>query len=106
MAYRYVLQPNGLLGRFSDVVDNFTHVNLTPDEALQLEIEAGMAQLRRDASAKVERGLKDELPHTHGLYGDGTARWNAALSTISGIHGNAARQRVKWLVAAGKKALP
>jgi hypothetical protein len=35
MAWRIVKQPNGLLARFSDVVDNFTAVDMTKQEAIE-----------------------------------------------------------------------
>jgi len=34
MAWRIVKQPNGLLAKFSDIVDTFTNLNMTEEEAL------------------------------------------------------------------------
>jgi len=84
MAWRMILQPNGLLARFSDVVDNFTHVNLTKEEAFEVCFE----ELgRRDAEKKVEAGLKDYKPWTLNTLGNGSERWEHSLKKIEMIHG-------------------
>lgn len=106
MGSYFVLQPNGLLGRFSTVVDDFTHVNLTREEALEVYVEGELESVRRQAEAAVERGLKDELPHQHGNFGDGTARWKRAISTVQTRHGKLGRKRIEALVAEGKPAKP
>ncbi len=35
MTWRIVQQPNGKFGRFSEAVDDFTHMNLTESEAVE-----------------------------------------------------------------------
>ena len=81
------MQPNGLLARFFTIVDNFTHMNMTKEEALEVARED---MGRQDAEAKVERGLRDEDPWTHGgPPGDGTSRWRADIATIRVIQGEA-----------------
>jgi hypothetical protein len=76
---------------FSSVVDDFTHINLTEAEAIEIAREY-MGLL--DACQKVERGLKDEIPWKHGVYGDGTARWKDALRVLEAVHGKAAVDKV------------
>jgi hypothetical protein len=76
MAGRFLLQPNGRLARFSSIVDNFTHVNMTEEEALR-EAREGMG--RRDAEAAVARGVARGL--------DAEGGWNACLETIRTVHG-------------------
>lgn len=78
-------QPNGLLGRFSDIVDDFTHINMTHDEAIDVCLEdLG----RHEAAEKVRRGEDDdpiwgnEKPCPEKLM-----RWKDSLSTIRSIHG-------------------
>jgi hypothetical protein len=94
MAWRFVRQPNGLLSVFSDIVDNFTHCNLTRENAIEVAMhEHGMGE--REAEEKVERGLKDEIPWKSGVYGDGTARWRDCLKTVELIHGKAARDEIE-----------
>jgi hypothetical protein len=74
MAWRIVQQPNGKLARFSEVVDDFTDVDLTYEEALDECIRHGMSVM--DAIEKVNRGIKA-----------GNARYLECLETIRTIHG-------------------
>ena len=84
MAWRIVKQPNGLLARFSDVVDNFTHVNMTEQEAFR--VCHGCLGVD-DAKKKVLAGVEDWKPWTYGIKGDGLERWEASISTIRNVHG-------------------
>jgi len=52
MAWRILKQPNGKLARFSDVVDDFTHFDMTEEEAIEL-CRKSMGE--RDAKEKVSR---------------------------------------------------
>lgn len=90
MAWRFVKQPNGLLARFSDIVDNFTHYNLTEAEAIEVACEY-MSQT--DAKIKVQAGLDDINPWTKEK-GDGLSRWNKSCDTIKLIHGEAELQNI------------
>jgi hypothetical protein len=92
MPSRFVLQPNGLLGRFSTIVDNFTHCNLTKEEAIEI---ARLDMGKQEAEEKVERGLKDEIPWKVGVYGDGTARWRDSLEDIEIRHGKKEREKIE-----------
>jgi hypothetical protein len=74
MAWRIVQQPNGKLARFSDVVDDFTDVDMTYEEALDECIREGMSVM--DAVDKVMRGIEA-----------GNARYLECLETIRMIHG-------------------
>jgi len=86
MPSRIVKQPNGLLARFSTVVDDFTHYGMTEEEALEVcRDEMG----RVEAEAKVQRGLDDDLT---GLgvkdpKDDGLNRWRGSLHIIEIVHG-------------------
>ena len=42
MAWRLVKQPNGLFGVFSEIVDNFTQINLSDVEASNYCAERGL----------------------------------------------------------------
>lgn len=87
MAWRFVKQPNGLLARFSDIVDDFTHIGLTLEDAIELCIdEHGMTA--EQAEQKVWAGLEDHRPWTKGVVGNGRERWLAALSSIRAVHGD------------------
>lgn len=85
MPARIVKQPNGLLGRFSTIVDDFTHINMTHDEAIEVCLQD---MGRCDAEEKVKRG-EDDKP----IWGDekpdpdGLMRWKSSLDTIMAIHG-------------------
>lgn len=84
MAWRIVKQPNGLFARFSDVVDNFTHLDMTHDQALDFCRE----HMAEDAAQrKVHAAVEDHLPFTVGKRGSGSDRWNDAIETIAAVHG-------------------
>ena len=85
MGWMIVKQPNGLYARFSSIVDDFTHVNLSRAEAIDECVErAG----REVANAKVERADTDTDPHTHKpREGDGLQRWRDCLQTIRIVQG-------------------
>ena len=74
MAWRIVQQPDGKLARFSEVVDDFTDVDLTYEEALDECIRRGMSVM--DAIEKVKRGIEA-----------GNARYLESLEIIRTIHG-------------------
>lgn len=85
MAWRFVLQPNGKLARFSDVVDTFTHINLTEKEAFDLAFED---MGRTQAEDKVRAGMEDHRPWMHKVKGDGKERWNDSIDRIKTIYGD------------------
>lgn len=69
MGWRFVRQPNGLLARFSEIVDDFTHYDLTPAEAL----EVARDKMSDGAEAKVGRADEhsfaeciETITHVHG----------------------------------------
>ncbi|HEX4334637.1 MAG TPA: hypothetical protein VH062_01920 [Polyangiaceae bacterium] len=87
----FVKQPDGRLARFSSVVDDFVAFDMTAEEAEQLILDELVEVARATAKAAVKRGIDDELPRHHGVYGDGQARWRDALETVESIHGKNAR---------------
>ena len=93
MAWRIVKQPNGLLARFSDIVDDFTHQNMTEAEALEICREyLGIVESEK----KVLAGVQDWKPWTNGVLGSGLDRWNESIETIKSVHGQkTAEQRVQ-----------
>ena len=76
MPSRFLVQPNGKLARFSTIVDNFTHYDLSEEEAYEVCLD-NMGRL--DARAKVARGLARGLDAEFG--------WNECLETIRICHG-------------------
>jgi hypothetical protein len=96
MAWRIVRQPNGLLARFSDVVDNFTDMNMSEVEAYELCRESMGIE---DAREKVRAGVEDWKPWTHRVKGDGLSRWADCLNSIKVIHGEREVENVKNLVS-------
>ncbi len=98
MGWRIVKQPNGKLARFSDIVDNFTHINMTKEEALEVCREhLG----RRDAEEKVQRGIEDHKPWQDGVPGSGLERWNDCIKTIQTIHGKKELNKVLKAIEKG-----
>jgi len=84
MPARFIRRPNGYLARFSTVVDNVTHVNLTPKEAVLL-CEQERMQFST-AVEKVRRGAED-IQGDFGPPGSGLDRWNEAIESIRHVHG-------------------
>jgi len=73
VAWRIVQQPNGLFARFSEVVDDFTHYDMTKEAA----IECCREYLgRSDAEEKVQRGIDA-----------GIVRFDEAISIVRMVHG-------------------
>ena len=73
MAWRFVKQPNGRYARFSEIVDNFTHSEMTRQEAAELCSSPEIADTKLRAA--------DEHPE----------RYQEALSIIESVHGNRER---------------
>ena len=87
MGWMILQQPNGLYARFSSVVDNFTHCNLTRAEAVAVchdEHDLGP----RSSEEKVQRADDDAHPRSYlPQLGDGLHRWRYCCRTILLIHG-------------------
>lgn len=85
MAWKIVKQPNGLLARFSDIVDSFTDGNMNEHEAYRLcRQKLGINAAKR----KVRAGLEDWLPWTiEQPSKDGLTRWRDSIETVEFIHG-------------------
>ena len=84
MAWRFMRQPDGLLALWSDIVDGFTYVNLTPEEAIEVAMEKDLG--RQSAKEKVERGMTRAVSDHGG--------WEASLRTIKLVHGEEAVQKL------------
>lgn len=86
MAWRFVLQPNGKLGVFSDTTDDFRHNDLSECEALMLAESYGLNE--KEAKEKVQGGVEDWEPRKRFVKGDGLSRWRACMATIRRVHGD------------------
>ena len=86
MAWRIVQQPNGFLARFSEIVDDFTHYNMSLEAAITLCIEKyGMS--REEALLKVQRGIDA-----------GQQRFDEAIDIITTMHGQqCATERIQQM---------
>lgn len=89
MAWRFVKQPNGLLARFDEIIDNFTHANYSPADAVALGV-ADYAMDEASAKRKVQAAIDDMDIMGSGIPGSGLDRWNDALETIGFRHGKQA----------------
>lgn len=99
MAWRIVKQPNGLLALWSDPVDNFTVVDMTPEEAYRECRSKGLGEA--EAREKVQRGISDEvIPHfVERTADDGLDRWRDCIATIELVHGKAELDKVLAMLA-------
>lgn len=86
MAWRFVLQPNGKLGVFSDTTDDFRHNDLSECEALMLAESYGLNE--KEAKEKVQGGVEDWEPWKRFVKGAGLSRWRDCMSTIRCVHGD------------------
>lgn len=84
MGWMIVKQPNGKFSRFSEVVDDFTIMNMTEEEAIE---ECREYTGREVAYTKVKAGIEDHVPMRHGIKGSGLDRWNYCLQEIYRCHG-------------------
>jgi hypothetical protein len=83
-----VVQPNGLLARFSTVVDDFTAMNMTESEAAEVIAQEYAERAKQDAEQAIARAKAD----TKG------ERWSDCLATIRDIHGpQTASERLRFL---------
>lgn len=99
MAWRIIKQPNGLLARFSDVVDDFTDYDLGKIEAIELCMNEHRL-LQSEAIRKVNRGVFDApIPgFVERTADDGLDRWRQAIARIRAAHGDAvAEKRIEQL---------
>ena len=88
MGWKIVKQPNGKFARFSDVVDNFTHLDMTEEEAFDVCLEKNWGgMMRHDAALKVKLGRL--IP----------ARFDASLRTIEAVHGLEEAERLRVLLS-------
>lgn len=83
MGWRIVKQPNGRYARWSDVVDNFTDINMSRSEALEVcRQQPGMGT--REAEAQVGKADRDEIAGKLSS-GSGLDRWNEALDDLKAL---------------------
>lgn len=83
MGWRLVRQPDGKLARFSEVVDNFTHYDMTDAEAFEVCLEH---MGRRDAEAKIQRANNEP------------GRYAEAIRIIGRVHGKAEAKKVHAMI--------
>ncbi len=89
MSWRIVKQPNGRLGLFSDIVDDFVNMDLDYKQAVGLCIREGLT--KEEAERKVDAGADDIIPWTK-TKGDGKARWTHAIERVRTVHGESKTQ--------------
>lgn len=94
MGSRIVKQPNGLFARFSEVVDHFTHMNLTHDDVRAICLDSGCT--KDEAEDKLVRAIHDLKPYSM-TEGSGLDRWSHCLGIIERVHGKEAVEEVKKL---------
>ena len=66
MAWRIVKQPNGLYARFSDVVDNFTHYDMSENEVINRGIDDWDVG-KETITKKLQNAIDDPFRFEHEL---------------------------------------
>ena len=89
MGWRFVRQPNRKIARFSEVVDHFTHFELTEEEAVNLCIDEYQLS-QTEAEKKVSRC--DDVPAGY------SSRWEEALKSVRLQHGD---QQAEEIITGG-----
>jgi hypothetical protein len=84
-----VLQPNGLYARFSTIVDDFTHTNLTQDELWTIFQHEGGDDC---ADGKIERAHDDHM-----------RRFEECLEDIERVHGEKRVEQARKICSVPKK---
>lgn len=84
MAWLIVKQPNGRLARFSDVVNDFTHLDMSEEDALALCREIMPPSV---ATRTVQDAQDDIRPGIQNAKGNGLWRWKHSLQSIAMVHG-------------------
>lgn len=97
MGWRMVKQPNGTYARWTDIVDGFTHLNLSRREALEVCREH-LGSL--EAEQKVKRADIDETD-VH-QPGSGLDRWRGCLKTMRVLNHDQAADEAERLDAGFK----
>ena len=85
MGWRIVKQPNQLFAIFSEIVDNFTHTNLTKEELFHLCQERNLSSY--EANEKIEAAVNNYFPFSRIVGNDGS-RWNHCIEIIESVHGS------------------
>ena len=86
MPWIIVKQPNDKYARFSTIVDDFTHMNLTRNEVLDLCTSE--YQLNESQALEKLRGADKNLYlDCYRVKGSESSRWEACLNTIDLVHG-------------------
>jgi hypothetical protein len=94
MGWRFVRQPNGKIARYSEIVDDFTHMNMTADEAEELCVKL-FDMTKYEAKRKVGFSVTDDdniifcsVENSEAIPKDGLNRWRHALRIIKNVHGD------------------
>jgi|SRR5580765_843205 len=91
MGWRIIKQPNDLFARFSEIVDDFTDLDMTAQDVIELcKAEYGLSS---DASqGKLQRAI------------DNPQRWFEALEIIKDVHGeDKANERKQGIISEASK---
>jgi hypothetical protein len=101
MAWRLVIQPNGLFARFSTVVDDFTHYDMDEAEVLRTafaEWDCGEETVRR----KLDSARRETDPYKHEGYWSAEgpsrpplSRFRECLEIIASVHGEATAKKTE-----------
>lgn len=91
MGWRLVQQPNGMFARFSDIVDNFTHYDLTEVEAYTV-CRDEFDMLEGPSAEKIEAAKRE------------SGRFEDSLRTIAIVHGQDEADEVRSLLSVSTPA--
>lgn len=80
-----IVQPNGLFARFTEVCSDFTHTNMTEQEAYQV-LHKNMPAAKAEIEIKKAKG-GHTLLYAPNAHGDGMEAWNSCIEAIRRKYG-------------------
>lgn len=82
MGHQYIKQPNGKFAIWSSIVDDFTYIDCTMEQIVEIEVEEAVKDLKQRLTETLSKVDKGEP-----AYYQFTKSWKEALEFRDEIHG-------------------
>lgn len=89
MGQQIIKQPDGKYAVWSSIVDNFTYINCTPEEIIEVWVQEAREDITRMVTSKVEALNAGKQP-----YYQFTKTWEECLEEIESRHGKAKLHKI------------